>query len=89
MEYKCSLCQQRVAGDLLVYVDHTQTHILEEIKKSHPGWAQADGICQKCLEYYQGELKGNFFSENQCRARRTAIRNFLSKILSPFQSSKK
>ena len=58
MEYKCSTCSEKVDGDLLVYIDHTEQHIMDEIKVSHPEWEETDGICQKCVDYYKGQMKG-------------------------------
>ena len=59
MEYKCSACNKEVDGDLLVYVDHTERHIIDEIKISHPEWVENDGPCQKCVDYFKGQMKGN------------------------------
>ena len=59
MEYKCSICSEKIDGDLLVYVDHTEQHIMDEIKLSHPNWVENDGVCQKCVDYYKGQMKGN------------------------------
>jgi len=33
MEYKCSTCNETIEGDLLVYIDHTEKHIMDEIKE--------------------------------------------------------
>jgi len=59
MEYKCSVCKNEVEGDLLVYIDHTEKHIMDEIKASHPDWVEKDGVCQKCIDYYKNQLKGD------------------------------
>ncbi len=59
MEYKCSICSEEIDGDLLVYIDHTEQHIMDEIKLNHPDWIGKDGICQKCVDYYKGQLKGD------------------------------
>jgi len=59
MEYKCSTCNKEIDGDLLVYVDHTEQHIMDEIKLSHPDWVEQDGLCQKCVDYFKGQMKGN------------------------------
>ena len=59
MEYKCSVCSESIDGDLLVYVDHTEQHIMDEIKLNHPDWVENDGICQKCVDYYKKQMKGN------------------------------
>ena len=59
MEYKCSICSEEVGGDLLVFIDHTEKHIMDEIKLNHPDWVENDGVCQKCIDYYKGQMKGN------------------------------
>jgi len=58
MDYKCSVCQQDVDDDLLVYIKHTEKHIMDEIKAGHPDWSENDGVCQKCVDYYKDQLKG-------------------------------
>lgn len=58
MEYKCSTCNETIEGDLLVYIDHTQKHIMDEIKLRHPEWVEKDGLCQKCADYYKEQMKG-------------------------------
>ena len=59
MEYKCSVCKEEVEGDLLIYVDHTEKHIVDEIKANHPQWAESDGMCKKCIDHYRNQMKGN------------------------------
>ena len=56
MEYTCGVCNQNVPDDLAVYTKHTEGHIVDLIKSKHPGWAEKDGICQKCYEYYKNQM---------------------------------
>ncbi len=58
MKYKCSVCDQAIEGDLLVYINHTESHIMDEIKAKHPQWVENDGVCQKCVEYYKDQMSG-------------------------------
>ena len=58
MGYKCSVCGQKVNGDLKVFLDHTENHIIDHIKAKHPDWVEKDGLCQRCVDYYRSELKG-------------------------------
>ena len=58
MEYKCSVCGERVEGDLVVFTEHTENHIIDEIKLKHPDWTQDDGLCPKCADYFRAQLKG-------------------------------
>jgi len=59
MEYKCSTCNEEIDGDLLIYIDHTEEHIMDEIKLSHPDWIEKNGLCQKCVDYFRRQMKGN------------------------------
>lgn len=56
--YKCPVCNKKVPHDLAVYLDHTNQHIVEEIKKVHPDWVSSDGTCKPCREYYERQLSG-------------------------------
>jgi hypothetical protein len=58
MGYKCSACNEDIDSDLLVYIKHTEKHIVDEIKLSHPEWVEDDGICRKCVDYFKGQIKG-------------------------------
>ena len=58
MSYSCSVCGESVEGDLVVFTDHTEDHIVEEIKKAHPEWSSDSGTCERCVAYYRSQLKG-------------------------------
>lgn len=58
MEYICPVCNANVKRDLMAFKDHVEAHIADEIKKRHPDWAEKDGVCKKCLEYYRSQLLG-------------------------------
>ena len=47
-----------VPRDLLVFKRHTEGHIADEIKKSHPEWAEEDGVCRKCLAHFKKAIRG-------------------------------
>ena len=85
MEYRCSVCNQKVGSDMLVYLDHTEKHVLELVKTDHPDWVESSGICQKCVEYYRSELKGSIFKDAACVKRRWVVRSFFGKIKGLFQ----
>lgn len=59
MVYTCSACGEKVKGDVLVYINHTEQHIIDEIKAKHPEWVEEDGICQRCVDYFKGQIKGD------------------------------
>lgn len=58
MQYKCSVCGEKVDGDLLAYIKHTETHIINHIKKDHPDWIEKNGLCPKCENFYRRQLEG-------------------------------
>ena len=58
MRYTCSLCGKEVQKDLLLFIDHTNKHIIDEIKKKHPDWVDDEGVCKPCEEYFERQLKG-------------------------------
>ncbi len=37
----------------MVFLKHTDHHIIEVILKEHPQWGHGDGICRECLDYYK------------------------------------
>ncbi len=43
--YTCPTCGESVERDLLVFLHHTDQHIIEAIKKDHPEWVKDDGTC--------------------------------------------
>ena len=59
MRYTCPICQDSIKDELAAYIQHTEGHIVEVIKAKHPDWIEGDGLCQKCLDYYRRELKGD------------------------------
>lgn len=87
MEYQCGVCQQKVSGDMMVFREHTEKHIVDLVRHDHPEWVEENGMCRKCLEYYRAELKGGFFGDAPCALRRRKIRNFLKKIPAIFKKS--
>ncbi|GAB2817416.1 S8 family serine peptidase [Ferruginibacter profundus] len=52
----CPLCNDAV--DRLLYRFHTESEqvILEKIKLHNPEWADEDGICSRCLDYFNTEI---------------------------------
>ena len=43
--YTCPTCGESVERDLLVFLHHTDQHIIEAIKNQHPEWVKDDGTC--------------------------------------------
>ncbi len=88
MEYQCNVCGARVGADMIVYLDHTEKHVIDLVKHDHPEWIEQNGICQKCLEYYQGELRGSIFKDAACVLRQRKVKSVLEKIGSFLKSGK-
>ncbi len=57
--YQCPLCGKKTSRDLAVYLEHTQEHVIDVIKKKHPEWVAKDGTCRPCVEYYRSQLSGD------------------------------
>jgi len=55
--YQCPICNQEIPRDLVLFLDHTNEHIVDEIKRQHPDWVATDGVCQKCVEYFRSQFK--------------------------------
>lgn len=51
--YTCPTCGEKMERDLLLFMDHTDQHVIEELKKQHPNWITEDGFCLQCLEYFK------------------------------------
>lgn len=56
MKFTCPTCGKDIPSDLFVILSHTEKHIIDEIKKKHPDWAETNGICKKCHDFYKKQL---------------------------------
>jgi len=56
IDFVCPTCGKELPREVQVIVPHTEEHIVEAIKKTHPNWAESDGICKKCYEYYKSQM---------------------------------
>lgn len=63
-DYTCPLCGRKVRRDLALFLNHTNEHVIDAIKKEHPEWVESDGTCQPCAEYYEKELSGEMDTSN-------------------------
>ena len=52
----CPLCNDAV--DKLLYRFHidTERQVIEKIRQHNPEWAEQDGVCSRCVDYYHTEL---------------------------------
>ncbi len=88
MEYICGACKQKVSADLIIYKLHTEQHIVDLVKHDHPSWVESDGLCKKCLEYYENEIKGSTFKDAACVIRQRKAKNFFTGITKFFNGGK-
>lgn len=56
MDFICPTCERSLPRELQYIIPHTEEHIVNEIKKSHPKWIDSDGLCKKCYEHYNNQL---------------------------------
>jgi len=56
MDFICPTCNKSMPRDLLVIIPHTEEHIIDVVKKSHPDWVEQDGLCKRCYEHYKNQL---------------------------------
>ena len=59
MGYRCPMCREMIEGDITVFRNHTEDHIIDVIKNKNPGWVEEDGICPRCVEYFRKEMRGD------------------------------
>lgn len=63
-DYNCPLCNKNVPRDLMVFLQHTDSHIIAAIQKQNPSWVEKDGSCQKCAEFYRLQKTGALPQQN-------------------------
>ncbi|MDA2917310.1 hypothetical protein MYX64_10815 [Nitrospinae bacterium AH_259_B05_G02_I21] len=54
--YTCPTCEEAVERNLLVFLRHTDQHIIETLKALHPEWVEADGESPAVLDFYRAQL---------------------------------
>ncbi|MFQ5892787.1 MAG: hypothetical protein ACE5H5_00590 [Nitrospinota bacterium] len=54
--YTCAVCHAEVERDLLVFLRHTDQHILEALRELHPEWADGDGQGSQVRTHYRAQL---------------------------------
>lgn len=49
--YTCPTCQERIERDLLVFVRHTDQHILEEMEREYAEWSRTAVLWRKLFHF--------------------------------------
>ena len=52
----CPLCHDPVEKLLYRFHLDNERWVIEKIKQQNPGWAEQDGACSRCVDYYHTEL---------------------------------
>ena len=55
--YTCPSCGTVMERDLSLFMEHTDKHIVDEVKKRHPKWITEEGYCPKCLDYFKKAMR--------------------------------
>ena len=62
--YQCPMCGRNMDRNLILFLDHTNQHVIDQIKKKYPEWVAEDGICKPCADYYTLQLQGELSELN-------------------------
>lgn len=62
--YQCPMCGRSMDRNLILFLDHTNQHVIDQIKKKYPEWVAEDGICKPCADYYTLQLQGELSELN-------------------------
>ncbi len=54
--YTCPTCGEKMERNLSLFMDHTEKHIVDEVRKQNPAWVTKEGFCHKCLEYFKNQI---------------------------------
>ncbi|MDV2479648.1 MAG: hypothetical protein RX317_05330 [bacterium] len=54
--YTCPTCGDAIERDLLVFLRHTDQHIIEALKELHPESVDPNGECTTVLDFYRTQL---------------------------------
>jgi serine protease AprX len=52
----CPVCGDGVAKLLYRFHIESEKLVITRIKENNPGWAEEDGICSRCVDYYHTEI---------------------------------
>ena len=49
----CPICQKKVDSFSAEVCHEAKEYIMKRIKDDHPEWVEKDGLCPKCMDYYE------------------------------------
>ena len=55
--YTCPTCGEVMQRDLTIFTEHTDRHIVDELKKHRPAWITEEGYCPKCLDFFKRSIQ--------------------------------
>jgi serine protease AprX len=53
---QCPLCNEKVEKLLYRFHVDSEQQVLDRIKHEYPQWAENDGICSRCVDYYHTQI---------------------------------
>ncbi|HEX9756268.1 MAG TPA: hypothetical protein VGB26_00540 [Nitrospiria bacterium] len=56
MKIKCPICQEEIESGL---EKSLLEGVMNEIKRQHPEWVEANGACNKCVSFYLQQIEGH------------------------------
>ncbi|MBI3313520.1 MAG: hypothetical protein HYZ83_04745 [Candidatus Omnitrophica bacterium] len=54
--YVCPMCNRTMERDIILFLNHTDEHVIDRIKQANPKWVAEDGICEPCVQYYRSQI---------------------------------
>ena len=72
--YVCPVCSRTMPRDIIVFLEHTDAHVIDKIKASNPKWAASDGICEPCVAYYRSQISAGSDSNIGPEERKKRVR---------------
>ena len=80
--YQCPLCGRQMDRDLVLFLDHTNQHVIDRIKLTHPEWITENGVCKPCVAYYENQISGDGGNLGPSERRKRLLMGFVCLCLS-------
>ena len=55
-KYVCPTCGEEMPREYRIMIHHSENHIMEIIRKQHPGRVRSYGTCKRCYEEFKKQL---------------------------------